>query len=76
MCDTCGCNLTPGNEHLVKADGKLARTAEGREAVTVLQSLLSENDHRAAPNREHFDRHGVPARPHCSRPASTPSATA
>ena len=59
MCDTCGCNLTPGNEHLVKADGKLARTAEGREAVTVLQSLLSENDHRAAHNREHFDRHGV-----------------
>lgn len=59
MCETCGCNITPGNEHLVRADGKLARTADGRAAVTVLQGLLSENDHQAAHNREHFDRQGV-----------------
>jgi hydrogenase nickel incorporation protein HypB len=59
MCDTCGCNITPGNEHLVRADGKLARTGEGREAITVLKSLLSENDHQAMHNREHFDRHQV-----------------
>ena len=24
MCDTCGCNVTPGNRHLVTGDGKLA----------------------------------------------------
>jgi len=59
MCDTCGCNITPGNEHLIRADGRLARTGEGREAITVLKSLLSENDHQAAHNREHFDRHCV-----------------
>ena len=59
MCDTCGCNITPGNEHLVRADGKLARTADGRAAVTVLQALLTENDHEAAHNREHFDQHRV-----------------
>ena len=59
MCDTCGCNITPGNEHLVRADGKHAKTADGRAAVTVLQALLSENDHEAAHNREHFDRHQV-----------------
>ncbi len=59
MCDTCGCNITPGNEHLVRADGKLAHSEDGRAAVTVLKSLLSENDHQAAHNREHFDRHGV-----------------
>jgi hydrogenase nickel incorporation protein HypB len=59
MCDTCGCNITPGNEHLVQADGKHAKTADGRAAVTVLQALLSENDHEAAHNREHFDRHQV-----------------
>ncbi len=59
MCDTCGCNITPGNEHLVRGDGRLAKTDEGREAVTVLQSLLSENDHQAAHNRTHFDSHGV-----------------
>jgi len=51
MCDTCGCNITPGNEHLVRADGKHAKTADGRAAVTVLQALLSENDHEAAHNR-------------------------
>ncbi|MBK5966050.1 hydrogenase accessory protein HypB [Thiocystis minor] len=59
MCNTCGCNITPGNEHLVRADGKHALTEDGRAAVTVLQGLLSENDHQAAHNREHFDQHGV-----------------
>ncbi|MBK1722508.1 hydrogenase nickel incorporation protein HypB [Thiocystis violacea] len=59
MCDSCGCNITPGNEHLVRADGKHAKTEDGRAAVTVLQALLSENDHQAAHNREHFDRRGV-----------------
>jgi len=59
MCDTCGCNITPGNEHLIRTGGRLARTGEGREAITVLKSLLSENDHQAVHNREHFDRHRV-----------------
>ena len=59
MCDTCGCNVTPGNEHLVKAGGKLEKTEHGREAVDVLKGLLTENDHQAAHNREHFDRHGI-----------------
>jgi len=59
MCDTCGCSITPANAHLVKAGGTLERTAEGRASVEVLTSLLHENDHQAAHNREHFDRHGV-----------------
>lgn len=59
MCDTCGCNVTPGNEHLVRAEGKHAKTADGRAAVEVLSHLLSENDHQATHNREHFDRHGA-----------------
>jgi len=59
MCETCGCNITPGNRHLVHGDGKHARTADGRAAVTVLQSLLGENDHQAAHNRSHADGHGV-----------------
>lgn len=59
MCDTCGCNVTPGNEHLVTAGGKHATTESGAEAVTVLKNLLHENDHAAMHNREHFDRHGV-----------------
>jgi len=45
MCDTCGCNVTPGNENLV--------------AVEVLKGLLDANDHQALHNREHFDQHNV-----------------
>jgi len=59
MCDTCGCNVTPGNAHLVQPGGRLSRTADGREAVSVLHGLLHANDHTAAHNREHFNKHGV-----------------
>jgi hydrogenase nickel incorporation protein HypB len=59
MCDTCGCNVTHGNAHLLRPGGRLEKTAEGREAVSVLHGLLHENDHTAAHNREHFDRHNV-----------------
>ena len=59
MCDTCGCNITHGNEGLIRPGGKLAKTESGREAVTVLHSLLDENDLTARHNREHFDSHNV-----------------
>ena len=59
MCDTCGCNVTHGNAHLVQPGGKLSRTDDGREAVSVLRNLLHANDHAAAHNREHFERHSV-----------------
>jgi len=70
MCDTCGCNITPGNAHLVKAEGKLEKTADGRASVEVLTSLLHENDHQAMHNREHFDHHGVLALNLMSSPGS------
>ena len=57
MCDTCGCNVTPGNKHLVDAGGHLSKTASGHESVEVLQGLLDANDHQATHNREHFARH-------------------
>ena len=59
MCDTCGCNITPGNEHLLKEHGHLHTTSSGTESVEVLKGLLDANDHQAVHNREHFDRHGV-----------------
>jgi len=59
MCDSCGCNITSGNRHLVLGDGKLSRAEDGRTTVSVLRSLVSENDHQAAHNREHLDTHGV-----------------
>lgn len=59
MCDTCGCNITPANRHLVEGNGKLAKTGNGGMAITVLKSLLTENDRIAAHNREHFDSRSV-----------------
>jgi hydrogenase nickel incorporation protein HypB len=59
MCNTCGCNITPANEHLIRAEGRHATTADGRAAISVLEGLLSENDHQAAHNRAHFDHHRV-----------------
>ena len=70
MCDTCGCNVTHGNRHLIAAGGKLQKTGQGNEAVSVLKSLLSENDHAAAHNRQHFDSHGVLALNLMSSPGS------
>ncbi len=70
MCDTCGCNITSGNEHLLRDDGALAKTADGRAAVDVLQNLLSANDRQAAHNRAHFDAHGVLAINLMSSPGS------
>jgi hydrogenase nickel incorporation protein HypB len=59
MCDTCGCNVTPGNAHLVTGEGILAHTSSGSESVEVLQGLLEANDRQARHNREHFDRNRV-----------------
>jgi hydrogenase nickel incorporation protein HypB len=54
MCDTCGCNITPGNQHLAHQ-----KNASGDDAVTVLQNLLSANDRQALHNREHLEQHGI-----------------
>jgi hydrogenase nickel incorporation protein HypB len=70
MCDTCGCNVTPGNKHLIEIKGKLSRTADGKAAVDVLRGLLSENDHQALHNRQHFDKHQVLAINLMSSPGS------
>ena len=59
MCDTCGCNVTPGNEHLIEKHGHLHTTESGKESVEVLKGLLDANDHQALHNREHFNRHSV-----------------
>jgi len=70
MCDTCGCNLTSGNAHLVHGKGKLARSEDGRAAVTVLQGLLRENDQQADHNRAHLDQYGTLAINLMSSPGS------
>lgn len=65
MCETCGCNITPGNEHLAHQ-----KNSQGHDAITVLKNLLSANDQVAAHNREHFDLHGVLALNLMSSPGS------
>lgn len=65
MCDTCGCNITPGNQHLAHQKNQL-----GQDAVTVLTNLLSANDLEATHNREHFDQQGVLALNLMSAPGS------
>lgn len=59
MCDTCGCNITPANQHLIQPNSKISKLSNGKTAVDILRGLLSENDHQAAHNRTHFDSHRV-----------------
>lgn len=55
MCNTCGCNITPGNHPLVMAE----KPKNGVTTISVLQNLLSQNNHQAEHNRSHFDTHKV-----------------
>ena len=59
MCNTCGCNVTTGNRHLIEHGGELALTPSGAESATVLKDLLHANDRQAGHNREHFNQHRV-----------------
>jgi hydrogenase nickel incorporation protein HypB len=70
MCDTCGCNVTHGNRHLIEEGGKHAHTSDDHVAIEVLENLLSENDHQAAHNRAHLDQHRVLAINLMSSPGS------
>lgn len=65
MCDTCGCNITPGN---VKFAYKPVKA--GSTTLSVLQGLLKKNDEQAAHNRAHFDTRGILAVNLMSSPGS------
>lgn len=55
MCEHCGCGIDPHPDKT--PDG---HTHEDESVpVRVLRHLLSENDHQAGHNREHFDHHGA-----------------
>ena len=64
MCNTCGCNITPGNRT------HAYQPVNGVTAVSVLQNLLARNDDQAAHNRRHFDQHQVLAINLMSAPGS------
>ncbi|MBO1273493.1 hydrogenase nickel incorporation protein HypB [Shewanella sp. 4t3-1-2LB] len=55
MCNTCGCNITHGNSHLLAPNGKYAVTDDGQNSIAVIKNLLHENDHQAQHNRDVFN---------------------
>jgi len=57
MCDTCGCNITPGNRHLLAPPA--GRPSLGQTPEKILGSLLRHNDQQAEANRARLDSHGV-----------------
>jgi hydrogenase nickel incorporation protein HypB len=65
MCDTCGCNLTPGNKKFAYKP-----VEPGATTVSVLQNLLKKNDDQAEHNRAHFDARGILAVNLMSSPGS------
>jgi len=80
MCNTCGCNITDANRHLLDEEvghahhhhhhGHDHEAPAGGNTVAVLKRLLDANDHAAAHNREHFDEYGVLAINLMSSPGS------
>ena len=70
MCQDCGCSTTADNVHVHHSNGAvLARPVRGG-SIEVLHSILHENDHAAAHNRDHLRRHGILAVNLMSSPGS------
>ncbi len=57
MCDTCGCNITTGNRHLLRPVAN--QPALGATPERILGNLLAHNNRQAEANRQRLDRHGV-----------------
>jgi hydrogenase nickel incorporation protein HypB len=57
MCNTCGCNVTDGNRHLLTPAPK--NPVLGHNPARILNGLLEHNDRQAALNRARLDEHGV-----------------
>jgi len=57
MCNTCGCNVTDGNRHLLTPAPKTP--VLGHNPARILNGLLEHNDRQAALNRARLDSHGV-----------------
>lgn len=57
MCNTCGCNITEGNRHLLTPQPQ-GRVLGGNPAQ-ILNGLLAHNDRQAGSNRSRLDGHGI-----------------
>jgi hydrogenase nickel incorporation protein HypB len=70
MCDQCGCATTADIVHVRDHHGTVSAKPVDATSVEVLTGILDENDHAAAHNREHLERHGVLAVNLMSSPGS------
>ena len=72
MCKDCGCSITDTHHHTHEHRHELHTNPQLNDAKTieVITKILDKNDHEAAHNREHFDRHGVLAINLMSSPGS------
>jgi hydrogenase nickel incorporation protein HypB len=57
MCNTCGCNVTDGNRHLLTPASKTPVLSHN--PARILNGLLEHNDRQAALNRARLDEQGV-----------------
>ena len=70
MCEECGCAAGHGSVEVHDGSAVISISRPGPASVEVLTGLLRQNDHVAAHNRAHFDRHGVLAVNLMSSPGS------
>ncbi|ELR64484.1 hydrogenase nickel (NiFe) incorporation-associated protein HypB [Photobacterium marinum] len=59
MCNTCNCNITDGNRHLIRDGGEYSITENGQKSFTVIKNLLHENNNQAEHNRAFFNSRKV-----------------
>ncbi len=70
MCKDCGCSITDGHHHDHNHELHTNPQLSDAKTIEVITKILDKNDHEAAHNREHFDRHGVLAINLMSSPGS------
>ncbi len=70
MCEQCGCSVTPDVVHVTDHMGVISAKPVDAASIEVLTGILQENDHEAAHNREHLERHGILAINLMSSPGS------
>ena len=70
MCKDCGCSITDTHHHEHRHELHSNPQLNDAKTIEVITKILDKNDHEAAHNREHFDRHGVLAINLMSSPGS------
>ncbi len=70
MCKDCGCSITDVKENDIKKELHSNPQLNDAKTIEVITKILDKNDHEAAHNREHFNRHNILAINLMSSPGS------